>query len=143
MLIGEYRHTIDAKKRLALPAKFRKELGETVIVTRGIDSCLVVYTQKEWEVMSGKLGALPASQIEARGFARIMLAGAMAVELDRLGRILVPEYLKNYASLTKNVVICGLYNRLEIWDQEQWDAYKKKMEGEVGDLASKLKELGI
>lgn len=143
MLIGEFRHTIDAKKRLALPAKFRKELGETVIITRGLDNCLVVYTQKEWEIMSDKLGKLPSGQVEARGFARIMLAGAMAVELDKLGRILVPDYLKNYASLVKNVVVCGLYNRLEIWNADSWEIYRKKVEGEIGDIAGKIKELGI
>ncbi len=143
MFIGEYRHTIDIKKRLALPAKFRKELGKTIIITRGLDNCLVVYTLKEWKTMSDKLGKLPASQLEARGFARIMLAGAMAVELDRLGRILIPEYLKTYANLKKNVVICGLYNRLEIWDGRNWEIYKKKVEKEVGDFAAKLGELGI
>lgn len=143
MLIGEFRHTIDTKKRLALPAKFRKELGETVTITRGLDNCLVVYPEKAWEIMSDKLGKLPTGQAEARGFSRIMLAGAMAVELDKLGRILVPDYLKNYANLTKNVVVCGLYDRLEIWDANNWDIYRKKMEGEMGDMAGKLKEMGI
>jgi len=143
MFIGEYRHTIDIKKRLALPAKFRKELGKTIIITRGLDNCLVVYPSKEWQMVSDKLGKLPASQLEARGFARIMLAGAMAVELDRLGRILIPEYLKTYANLKKNVVICGLYNRLEIWESQNWETYKKKVEKEVGDFAAKLGELGI
>jgi MraZ protein len=143
MLIGEYRHTVDIKKRLALPAKFRKELGKRVVITRGLDNCLVVYSAKEWKLMSDKLGKLPASQLEARGFARIMLAGAMEVELDRLGRILIPEYLKKYASFKKNVIICGLYNRLEIWDEEKWETYKKEVEKDVGDFAAKLKELGI
>jgi len=143
MFIGEYRHTIDIKKRLALPAKFRKELGKTIIITRGLDNSLVVYPSKEWQMVSDKLGKLPASQLEARGFARIMLAGAMAVELDRLGRILIPEYLKTYANLKKNVVICGLYNRLEIWESRNWETYKKKVEKEVGDFAAKLGELGI
>ncbi len=143
MFIGEYRYTIDPKKRLAMPAKFRKELGKQVIITRGLDNCLIIYPFKEWQLMSDKLGKLPASQLEARGFARIMLSGAMAVELDGLGRILIPEYLKIYASLKKNVVICGLYNRLEVWDAKKWEIYKKKVEREVGDFASKLKELGI
>ena len=143
MLIGEYRHTIDIKKRLALPAKFRRELGKKVVITRGLDNCLIVYSAKEWKVMSDKLGKLPASQLEARGFARIMLAGAMEVELDRLGRVLIPEYLKEYANLKKNVIICGLYNRLEIWDEARWETYKKDVEKEVGDFAAKLKELGI
>lgn len=143
MFIGEYRHTIDTKKRLALPVKFRKELGKTVIITRGLDNCLIVYPLKEWQVMSDKLGKLPLSQTEARGFARIMLSGAMAVGLDRLGRILIPEYLKDYANLKKNVVICGLYNRLEIWNAQNWKTYEKKMEKGVENLAAKLKELGI
>ncbi|MBI4709393.1 MAG: division/cell wall cluster transcriptional repressor MraZ [Candidatus Portnoybacteria bacterium] len=143
MFIGEYRHTIDEKKRLAIPAKFRKDLGRGAVITRGIDNCLVVYPQKEWENMADKLGRLPGSQLEARGFARIMLAGAMNVGFDQLGRILVPDYLKEYAFLKKEVVITGLYNRLEIWEAARWNDYKKKAEKEVGDLASKLGELGI
>ena len=143
MFIGEYKHTIDAKKRLALPAKFRKELGTGVIVTRWLDNCLVVFPEKEWEVMSDKLGKLPASQPEARGFARILLGGAMMLEFDNLGRILLPEYLKEYAELKKDVVICGLFNRLEIWDETKWGTYKSGVEKNVGDLAGKLKELGI
>jgi len=143
MFIGEYQHTIDSKKRLALPVKFRKELGNRVVITRGLDNCLIVYPQKEWKVMSDKLGKLPASQPEARGFARIMLAGAMEVRLDKLGRILIPEYLKKYASLKKEVVVCGIFNRVEIWDAEKWRKYKENMEGKVEDLAAKLKELGI
>jgi len=143
MFIGEYRYTIDSKKRLALPAKFRKELGNTVVITKGLENCLVVYPQKEWKIMSDKLGKLPTSQFEARTYARIMLAGAMESKVDRLGRILLPDYLKKYADLKKNVVICGLFNRLEIWDAKKWEEYKNKTEKKVGDLVSKLKELGI
>ena len=143
MLIGEYRHTIDEKKRLAIPSKFRKELGQGAVITRGFDNCLVIYPTREWTKMSDKLGKLPASQLEARGFARIMLAGAAAVEFDRLGRILVPEYLKLYAFLKKNVVITGVYNRLELWDETRWKAYKQKVEKEIGDFGPKLGELGI
>lgn len=143
MLIGQYEHTIDNKKRLALPAKFRGELGDKVIITKGVESCLVVYTQKEWQVMSEKLGNLPISQTEARSFARMILAGAMETALDKLGRILVPDYLKNYAGLKKNVIICGLSNRLEIWDFEKWEAYSKKAEKGVEEIVSKLGPLGI
>lgn len=143
MLIGQYEHTIDNKKRLALPAKFRGELGDKVIVTKGVENCLVVYTEKEWEIMSGKLGNLPISQSEARSFARIMLAGAMEVALDKLGRILVPDYLKDYAGLKKNVVICGLSTRLEIWDEEKWEEYRKNAEKGVEEIVSKLGPLGI
>ncbi len=143
MLIGQYEHTIDSKKRLALPVKFRGELGDKLIITRGIENCLVVYTEKEWRVISEKLSNLPISQTEARSFARIMLAGAMEVSPDKLGRILLPDYLKNYAGFNKNVVICGLSNRLEIWDKKKWDVYKNKAEKEVGSLVSKLGNLGI
>jgi len=143
MLIGEYKHTIDTKKRLALPAKFRRELGKILIITRGVDNCLVVYPEKEWKIVSDKLSRLPASRVEARSFARIILAGAMAVSLDKLGRILIPDYLKTYSSLKKNVVVCGLSNRLEIWDEQKWKAYKKQVEKKVSGLVSKLGELGI
>ena len=143
MFIGEFHHTIDQKKRLAIPARFRKDLGTGAVITRGLDNWLVVYPEREWQAMAEKLGKLPASQLEARGFARIMLAGAMQVEFDQLGRILIPDYLKEYGSLGKNIVIIGLSNRLEIWDEGRWEDYKKKAEKDVGDLASKLGELGI
>jgi MraZ protein len=143
MLIGQYEHTIDAKKRLALPVKFRGELGDKVIVTKGVENCLVVYTEKEFMVMSEKLSNLTISQPEARSFTRTMLASAMEITLDKLGRILVPDYLKKYAGLNKNVVICGLSNRLEIWDSENWDAWTKEAEKGVSEIVSKLGGLGI
>jgi len=143
MLTGEYKHTIDTKKRLSLPAKFRGELGENVIITKGIDSCLVVYSEKEGKAMFSKLGQLPESKLEARSFARIRLAGATEANLDRLGRVLIPDYLKDYAGLKKNVIVCGLYNRLEIWDDQKWETYRKGIEKKVVGLVSKLEELGI
>ncbi len=143
MLIGQYNHTIDIKKRLALPIKFRGELGGKVIVTKGVENCLVVYTEKEWEAVSGKLANLPVSQTEARSFTRHLLASATEIELDKLGRILVPDYLKEYADLKKNVVVCGLSNRLEIWDQEKWANYSKGAEKGVEEIVSKLGNLGI
>jgi len=143
MLIGEYKHTIDTKKRLAIPAKFRRAFKQGAVITRGIDSCLVLYSSKEWENTAKKLGQLPSSQVEARSFARVMLAGAMSVKFDRLGRILIPDYLKNYASLKKNAVVIGLYTRLEIWSEDKWESYKQQAEKEVGDLAAKLGELGF
>jgi len=143
MLIGQYEHTIDAKKRLALPAKFRGELGDKVIITKGVENCLVVYTEKEWQIFSEKLSNLPISQIGARSFARIILAGAMEIELDKLGRILLPDYLKNYAGLKKDVAVCGLSNRLEIWDLEKWNEYNKEAEKGVQEIVSQLGSLGI
>lgn len=143
MFIGEYLYVIDSKKRMAIPSKFRKELGKKAIITRGIDNCLVIYSSEEWNKTAKKLESLPTSQTDARNFARIMLSGASEVELDKLGRILIPDFLKNYAFLKKNVAILGLSNRIEIWDEEKWQEYKKKTEMAVGDIAEKLKELGV
>lgn len=143
MLIGQYQHTIDSKKRLALPVKFRGELGSNVIVTKGVENCLVIYTEKEWEVMSAKLANLPVSQQEARSFTRHLLASATEVALDKLGRVLIPDYLKNYADLKKNVIICGLSNRLEIWDEVKWQQYSRDAEKGVEEIVSKLGPLGI
>lgn len=143
MFTGEYKHTIDTKKRLSLPAKFRKELGGEVVVTKGIDNCLVIYSKKEAEVMFNKLGNLPESKLEARSFARIRLAGAAEVGLDKLGRILIPDYLKKYAGLKKDVIVCGLFNRIEIWNQEKWETYSKGIEKKMVGMVSKLEELGI
>ncbi len=143
MFIGEYTFKLDQKKRLAVPAKFRRELGKKAVITRGLDNCLFLYPAREWKTLAKKLSNMPLAQADARGFARIMLAGAMEVELDKSGRIIIPDYLKKYASLQREVVIAGLYNRIEIWDKEQWNIYKKKTEKEVGDMAERLKELGV
>ena len=143
MFIGEYNYLIDAKKRLAIPPKFRKILKQKAVITRGLDNCLFLYPQKDWDVVAKKLSQLPLSQADARGFARIMLAGAMDVNLDGMGRILIPDYLKTYAELSKKVVIAGLYNRIEIWDARRWREYKQKTETQVGDIAERLKELGV
>ena len=143
MFIGEYKHTIDNKKRLAIPSKFRKDLVKRAVITRGLDGCLVIYPVKEWAQTAKKLESLPTSQIEARNFTRIMLSGASEVELDKLGRILVPDFLKDYACLKKNVAILGISNRIEIWDEEKWQKYKRETEMAVGDIAEKLKELGV
>jgi len=138
MFIGEHVHTIDNKKRLAIPSKFRKTLEKKAVITRGLDNCLVVYPLEEWKKMAVKLENLPTGLNNARGFTRIMLSGAADVGLDKLGRILIPDYLKDYAFLKKNVVIIGLSNRIEIWDAARWKEYKEKMEKTVGDMAQQL-----
>jgi MraZ protein len=140
---GEYTYSIDEKKRLAIPPKFRKILGKKAVITKGLDQCLFLYPAKEWGILAKRLSKLPLSQSDARGFARLMLTGAMEVELDNLGRILIPDYLKEYAKLKKRVVIAGVYNRIEIWDERIWKEYKEKTEKEVGDIAERLKELGV
>jgi len=143
MFIGEYIYSIDEKKRLAVPPKFRKLLGSRAVITKGLDQCLFLYPAKEWGILAKKLSQLPLSQSDARGFARIMLSGAMEVNFDNLGRILVPDYLKDYGCFKKKLVIAGLYNRIEIWSEEKWREYKEKTEKEVGDIAERLKELGV
>ena len=143
MLIGEYSHTIDEKRRLAIPSKFRKELGKKAVITRGLDNCLFIFGEKEWNDLSEKLKNLPLGQSDARGFIRLILAGAMDVSFDSLGRILVPDYLKDYAKLGKKIVVTGVLNRLEVWDEEAWNKYKKKTESEVGNIAERLGELGV
>lgn len=143
MFIGEYTYSIDEKKRIAIPAKFRRSLNKKAVVTRGLDRCLFLYPEKEWGILAKKLSQLPLAQADARGFARLMLTGAMDEGLDSLGRIVIPDYLKKYAGLKKKVVIAGVYNRIEIWDETIWNRYKTKVEREVGDIAERLKELGI
>lgn len=143
MLIGEHQHTIDSKKRLAVPAKLRKEIGERAVVTRGLDNCLFLYPMAEWSRLTEKLSQLPMGQGDTRSFLRLMLAGASEVELDQLGRILIPDYLKTYAGLKRRVVIAGVYNRLEIWDDERWSAYKATVEKNTDMIAEKLGELGL
>jgi len=143
MFIGEYSHNVDEKGRLALPAKFRRDLNAGAVVTRGLDNCLFLYTKKEWEKLAERLAALPFSQANSRAFSRLMLAGAMDVDIDKQGRVVLPEYLREFAGLRKSVVIAGLYSRLEIWDEEKWKTYKSQTEAESGTIAEKMAELGV
>ena len=143
MLTGEYKHSIDAKRRLAMPAKFRKELGNGAILTRGLDNCLFVFSKKQWPEFAEKLGKMPWGQKDNRAFVRLFLASAVEVDFDALGRILVPDSLAGYASLTKEAVITGVYNRLEIWDEKAWEIYKSDLEKNSDKIAEKLGELGI
>lgn len=143
MFIGEYSHNLDEKGRLAIPVKFRSELAKGAVVTRGLDSCLFLYTKKEWEKLAEKLAALPISQSNSRAFARLMLAGAMDVEMDKQGRAVLPEYLRQFAGLKKSVIVAGLYSRLEIWDETKWKEYKNKTEKESGEIAERMAELGV
>jgi len=143
MLIGEYIHIIDSKKRLAIPAKFRKELGTKAVITKGLDQCLVLYPIPEWERVAESLGKLPTGQSENRSFVRDIFSGASDVEIDALGRILIPEYLKKFANLEEKVVIVGVYKRLEIWDEQRWNEYKDRIEKQTDVLAEKMGQLGV
>jgi MraZ protein len=143
MFIGEYSHNLDDKGRLAVPVKFRRELSKGAVVTRGLDNCLFLFTKTEWAKLAEKLAALPFSQANSRAFARLMLAGAMDVILDKQGRIILPEYLRQFAGLKKSAVIAGLYSRLEIWDQDMWNKYKNQTESHSNEIAERMAELGV
>ena len=128
---------------MAIPAKFRDKLEAGAIITRGIDNCLFVFANNEWEILAKKLVSLPLAQANSRAFARLMLAGATDVEIDSQGRILIPDYLRKYAGLSKSVVVTGLYNRIEVWDEAAWNTYKVKTESSSEEIAEQLGELGI
>jgi MraZ protein len=143
MFIGEYAHNLDDKGRIAVPKKFRSDLSKGAVVTRGLDSCLFLYTKKEWTKLAEKLASLPFAQSNTRAFSRLMLAGAMDVEIDAQGRIILPEYLRQYAGLNKEITVAGLYNRLELWDSVKWSEYKAKTEAESNQIAEQMSALGV
>lgn len=143
MFFGEYSHKIDDKGRLAIPVKFRSQLGKGAVVTRGLDSSLFLFPKEEWDKLAERLARLPLGKSGSRALSRLMLAGAMEAELDKQGRIVLPDYLRTYASMEKEVVVAGLYDRVELWDAKRWSAYKKATEREAGDIAEQLGELGL
>ena len=142
MFIGEYNYSIDDKNRLGIPVKFRSELLKGAVVTKGIDDCLSLYTKEEWRKYVTKISAMPTSKFKNRAFQRLMLAGAMDEKIDKQGRITLPDYLKKYGKIKKKVVIAGLYNRLEIWDEKKWDEYRKKSEASSSEIAETLDDIG-
>lgn len=143
MFIGEYRHSIDEKGRLAIPVKFRQLLKDGAVVTKGLDNCLFLYTRQEWRKLADKLTLLPLSKANSRAFARLMLAGAMDIEIDKQGRAMIPEYLRKFSKIGKKVVVAGLYSRLELWDEREWEKYKKGTESKSSDIAEALGELHV
>lgn len=145
MLIGEYQHTLDAKNRLSLPAKFRKEVGSQVVVTRGLDTCLFVYPMAEWEKIAQKVSEMPFGSADSRSINRFLLSGAVEDEVDSVGRILIPDFLREFAQLQNQgqVIVAGVYTRLEIWDEKTWHEYKRRMEHQADALAEKLGDVGM
>ncbi|MBI5135558.1 division/cell wall cluster transcriptional repressor MraZ [Candidatus Uhrbacteria bacterium] len=143
MFIGEYHHTLDDKGRLAIPKKYQAQFKKGAVVTRGIDQCLFLFPADSWKQLAEKLSALPISQSNPRAFARLMFGGAMDAELDGNGRIVLPEYLRQYAKLNKQVVVAGLYSRIELWDEEAWEQYKLQAETNSVDIAEQMRELGV
>ena len=143
MLLGEYKHNLDAKGRMAIPSKFREKLSAGAVVTRGLDSCLFVFGKTEWEDLAKKISSFSFAQSNSRAFQRLILSGATDVTFDKQGRILIPEHLRNYAGLKKEVVVTGVATRAEIWDETKWNAYKQKTESASDEIAERLGELGI
>ena len=145
MFIGEFRHSIDQKGRIAIPAKFRAKLSGGAIITKGLDNshCLFVLTMKDWEPFAQKIVSASLGKADSRALSRHVLSGASDVGLDSQGRILIPDNLKKYAGLGKEAVVVGVYNRMEIWDVKAWSDYKAKTESQSEEIAEKLSELGI
>lgn len=138
MFLGEYRHRLDPKGRVNLPTKFRKDLSHGVVITRGVDRCLFVYPKAAWERLAVNLAKLPITAQASRAFARLLLAGAMDVVPDGQGRVMLPEYLRGYGAIKKEVVIAGVYDRLEIWDARAWMAYTKRAEQRSEKIAETI-----
>jgi MraZ protein len=138
MFIGEYRHTFDQKNRISLPAKFRKDLGASVVVTRGLDKCLWIFSKSAWKKQAESFSAHSAGGAAGRGLARLMLAGASEAEVDKSGRVLVPDYLKSFASLSEKAVIAGVSDRVEVWDEKAWERYTASIERDADAFAETL-----
>ena len=145
MLIGQFTHTIDDKNRLSLPAKFRQEMGKKVVITPGLDSCLFIFTLKQWEKISERLSMSESSMLQAdnRGFNRYLLGGAVEVEVDAVGRMLLPEHLRSRGKLKSKVVFIGVRERAELWDEDAWNDYRKNVEQKADALAEKLGQAGM
>ncbi len=138
MFIGEYLHTLDPKNRISLPAKFRKDLGRAVVITRGLDHCLFVYPKKKWSKEAESRVVHAGGTAAARGLARLFLAGAMEVEVDAAGRVLIPDHLRSFAGLKAKTVLVGVAGRVEIWDESAWKKYTIEIERDADAFAEKL-----
>ena len=143
MFMGEYSHTIDTKVRLIIPSKFREELGETFVVTKGLDGCLFVFSDEEWKAFEIKLKSLPLTNKNARQFARFFVAGATPCELDKQGRILLPATLREFAGLEKDVVLTGMLNRIEIWSKDKWNENNSLDDVAMDEIAEQMTDLGL
>ena len=141
MFMGEYNHTIDTKGRLIIPSKFRDELGDEFVVTKGLDGCLFVFPNQAWQEFEEKLRALPLTNKSARQFSRFFVAGATPCELDKQGRILLPATLREFAGLDKEVVLTGMLNRIEIWSKDKW--MENNSFDDMDDIAEQMTDLGL
>jgi MraZ protein len=143
MFIGEYNHTLDPKNRVIMPSKFREKLGDSFVMTKGLDNCLFIYSSQEWSIVEDKLKSLPMTNKDARAFVRFFFAGACECDLDKQGRMVVPNYLKDYANIDKELVIIGVSTRIEIWSKEEWNKFNNDANISYEDVAEKMSQLGI
>lgn len=143
MFTGEFRHTLDSKNRISIPARFRELAGDVIYVTRGLDGCLFLFAKNDWEHFSGRLAQLPISNKEARKFARTFLSGAAECELDKQGRILLPQYLVDYAGVEKDAYINGAGARMELWEASKWEEYSLSLTNDIDEISEGMENLGI
>lgn len=143
MLMGEYRHNIDTKGRMIVPSRLREELGEEFVLTRGLDGCLFGYPMSEWQNLESKLNEMPLAKKDARTFVRFFYSAATECELDKQGRINIPSTLRNYAALTKECVVIGVSNRIEIWDEERWQEFSEAAEENFDEIAESMIDFGL
>jgi len=142
VLIGEYNHSLDIKNRMIIPAKFREELGDTFVATKGLDGCLYVYPMSEWRILEEKLKKLPLTSKDARAFVRFFYSGANEINIDKQGRALIPQNLLEYGQINKEIVVIGVMTRIEIWSKEKWNDYNDS-DIDFDEIAEKMSELGI
>lgn len=138
MFLGEYLHTFDTKNRISLPSKFRKDLGRVVVITRGLDHCLYVYSRKAWEKEAHLYAGDVNGNAARRGLARLFLAGSSEAEVDSTGRILIPEHLKTFANIGEKAIVAGVFERVEIWEESAWKKYTKDIERDADTFAEKV-----
>ncbi|NLG32958.1 MAG: division/cell wall cluster transcriptional repressor MraZ [Syntrophomonadaceae bacterium] len=143
MFLGEYQHSLDPKGRITIPSKFREQLGDKFVITKGLDNCLFLYSIEEWHLLEIKLKSLPFTRADARSFMRFFFAGASEVETDKQGRIVLPSNLREYAKIERDVTVIGVGTRVEIWSNAVWDVYTKNAELSYEQIAENLVELGL
>lgn len=143
MFLGEYQHSLDNKGRITVPAKFREQLGDRFVVTKGLENCIFLYPFQEWQVIEEKLKTLPFTRADVRSFARFFFSGASEMEIDKQGRAVLPSSLREYASIDKDIIIIGVGTRAEIWAAEKWEKYIDSAEESYEDIAASLVDLGI
>ncbi len=141
--MGEYQHSIDDKGRIIIPAKFREDLGEKFIVTRGLDNCLFVYPLVQWKVLEEKIKELPTSHADTRAFVRMFFSGAVEAELDKQGRVVIPQHLREHARIERDAYVIGVSTKVEIWSKESWENYSNQAQQSYEAIAEKIIDIGI